>query len=128
MKKIAASFVGLQLLLVQTGLHAEAAPSNDQGLWQTVTMIGIALLFFYFILWRPEQKRRRALEEQRAGLKKGDRVSAMGIVGTVSKIQDETVILRMVDGGKIEVLKGAVTDVIAESSELPKSAEAADND
>lgn len=128
MKKITASLVGLQLLLAQTGLYAEAAPLNDQGLWQTITMIGIALIFFYFILWRPEQKRRRALEEQRAGLKKGDRVSAMGIVGTVSKIQDETVILRMVDGGKIEMLKGAVTDVIAAAGELPKGADAADND
>jgi preprotein translocase subunit YajC len=40
----------------------------------------------------------------------------MGIVGTIHKIQDQTVILSMVDGSKIEVLKGAITDVISGST------------
>jgi preprotein translocase subunit YajC len=108
------------------GAEEEALPPRDQGIWQTVVMIGIALLFFYFILWRPEQKRRRALEDQRSTLKKGDRVTAMGIVGTVMKIQDQTVILRMYDGSKIEVLKGAVTDVAPGSEDDVKKAEKED--
>lgn len=90
--------------------QGEALP-RDQGVWQTVIMVSIAMIFFYFILWRPEQKRRKVLEEQRSSLKKGDRVVAMGIIGTVSRIEAETVILKMVDGAKIEVLKGAITDV-----------------
>jgi preprotein translocase subunit YajC len=88
-------------------------PPRDQGIFQTLIMIGIAMVFFYFILWRPEQKRRKLIEEQRSGMKKGDKVTAMGIIGTVNKINDQTVILNMVDGSKIEVLKGAITDVIA---------------
>ncbi len=86
-------------------------PPRDQGLWQTVVMIGIALLFFYVILWRPEQKRRKEMENSRDSMKKGDRVTAMGIVGTVSKVQEHTVILKMVDGSKIEFLKAAITEV-----------------
>lgn len=89
----------------------------EQGMWQPVIMIGIAMLFFYFILWRPEQKRRKALEEERAGLSKGDKVTAMGIIGTVLRVNEETVILKMYDGAKIEVLKGAITDVALSSSE-----------
>src|SRR5690349_10041194 len=88
----------------------------DGGIWQTLTMIGIALMFFYFILWRPEQKRRQLLDEQRNHLKPGDRVVAMGIVGNVQRIQDDTVILKMVDGSKIEVLKGAITQVLPEET------------
>jgi preprotein translocase subunit YajC len=49
-------------------------------------------------------------------MKKGDRVTAMGIIGTVDKIQEGSVILRMVDGGKIEVVKGAITEIGQESS------------
>jgi preprotein translocase subunit YajC len=100
-------------------------PPDDKGLWQTMIMIAIALLFFYFILWRPEQTRRKALESQRSSLKKGDRVTAMGIVGTVLRVQEkeQTVILKMYDGSKIEVLKGAITDVIAGSEEDAKRAE-----
>jgi preprotein translocase subunit YajC len=89
----------------------DAAPSPGGGLTQTLIMIGIALVFFYFILWRPEQKRRKAAEQMRSSLKKGDRVTAMGIVGKVDKIQEHTVILKMVDGAKIEMVKSAITDV-----------------
>lgn len=88
-------------------------PTPQQSIIQTFVMIGIAALFFYVILWRPEQKRRKALEEQRKSIKKGDRVTAMGIVGIVSKIDEHTLTLRNPDGSKIEVLKAAVTDVQA---------------
>ena len=111
-------FILLQLALLPTALFADGdMPPRDQGIWQTVTMIGIAMVFFYFILWRPEQKRRKVIEEQRSTMKKGDKVTAMGIIGTVSKIQDQTVILSMVDGSKIEVLKGAITEVFADNTE-----------
>lgn len=100
-------------LSAQTVLPAEPP---EQGLTQTLVMVGIMGAFFYLILWRPEQKRRKELESQRESMKKGDRVVAMGIVGTVSKIQDDTIILKMVDGAKIEVLKGAVSEVHADPS------------
>lgn len=90
----------------------EALPPPDQSLWQTLIMIGIALAFFYLILWRPEQKRRKALEEQRSALKKGDKVVAMGIIGTVAKINEQTVILKMYDGAKIECFKSVITDIL----------------
>ena len=113
MKKILFGLVGLQTMLFSSALFAQDGdmPTPRDGMFQTITMIGIALLFFYFILWRPEQKRRKALEDQRDSLKKGDRVTAMGIIGTVLRIQENTVILKMYDGAKIEVLRGAITDV-----------------
>jgi len=89
----------------------DAAPTPQNGITSTLIMIGIALVFFYFILWRPEQKRRKAAEQMRSSLKKGDKVTAMGILGKVEKIQEQTVVLKMVDGSKIEVLKAAITDV-----------------
>ena len=99
------------------------APPPEQGFQQTLVMIGIALLFFYLILWRPEQKRRKAMELQRDSLKKGDRIVAMGIVGTVVRIQENTLILRMVDGSKIEVLKAAINEVIPGTDEDAKREE-----
>jgi preprotein translocase subunit YajC len=100
-------------LFVSASLFAEdAAPAaRQQSMWQTLMMIGIALLFFYLILWRPEQKRRKKMEKQRSGMSKGDRVTAMGIIGTVVRVEESTVILKMVDGAKIEVLKSAISDV-----------------
>lgn len=92
--------------------QTEEIPAPDQGFWQTLVMLAIFIAFFYLILWRPEQKRRKALEQQRSALKKGDRVVAMGILGTVLRVDEQSVILKMYDGTKLEFLKGAITDVL----------------
>ncbi len=97
----------------------ETTTTRRQGTFlQTLVMIAIAILFFYFILWRPEQKRRKQMEQQRSALKKGDQVTAMGIIGTVVKIQENTVILKLYDGAKIEMLKAAITDVKPSTAEV----------
>src|SRR5581483_267047 len=96
----------------------EAAPSSGQGsLTQTLVMIAVALVFFYFIWWRPEQKRRKQMETVRSTLKKGDRITAMGIIATVYKVQDNSVIVTLHDGAKMEILKAAITDVQAGTEE-----------
>ena len=102
------------LLLGSASLFADEAPaaaSSQQGMIQTVVMIGVAFLFFYFIIWRPEKKRRRAMEEQRSSMKPGDRVTAMGIIGTIDRVDEKTIVLKTIDGSKIEILKAAITDV-----------------
>jgi preprotein translocase subunit YajC len=116
MKKLIYFSITLQTLICSGRLFAQEGtedlpPMRDQGIAQTLTMMAIALLFFYFILWRPEQKRRKEMDEQRTKMKVGDRVTAMGILGSVARIQDHSVILKMVDGSKIEVLKGAITEI-----------------
>lgn len=114
------TFLTTLLITLSSTLMAQdltEAPAASDSMWQTFILIGTAVLFFYFILYRPEQKRRKALEEQRSTLKKGDKVAAVGIIGTVSQILDNTVILRMVDGSKIEVLKAAITDIFPPSDD-----------
>lgn len=107
-----------------TALLADDGASPQGGITQTFLMIGIALVFFYFILWRPEQKRRKAAEQMRSALKKGDRVTAMGIIGKVDRLTEKTVILKMIDGGKIEILKAAITDVQSVPEEEEKKVDA----
>jgi len=99
-------------VLAQTAF-ADEGLGPEQSLIQTLVMVGIAALFFYIILWRPEQKRRKVMEDIRSSIKKGDKVTAMGIVGVISKIDENTVQLTNPDGSKIEVLKAAITDVQA---------------
>lgn len=96
----------------------------EQSIWQTLIMLAIGIAFVYLILLRPEKKRRRALEQQRSALKKGDRVTAVGIIGTIVQIQEHTVILRMYDGSKIEVLKGAINEVLTPSKDEEKEEQA----
>lgn len=98
--------------------QAQAAPMSppDGGITQTLVMVGIALGFFYFILWRPEQKRRKALDNVRSSMKKGDRVICMGIVGVITKIKEDTVVIRSADS-EMEFLKAAISEVQPGSGE-----------
>lgn len=111
------------LILLANGEPLPIPPPDTLTQWQPLFMIGIALLFFYFILLRPEQKRRKEMESKRGALRKGDRVIAMGIIGTVSKVTDTTVVLKMIDGSKIEFIKAAITEVLPESEETIKESE-----
>lgn len=113
-------FFLLPLFCLPSLYAAEGASMAKGQQYQTFIMLGIALFFFYFILWRPERKRRKKIEEERSKMAKGDRVTAMGILGTVDKIGEKTVILKMVDGAKIEILKGAITEVVSAGA-LPSS-------
>lgn len=96
-------------------LMAQAAPP-DSSAYQTVLVILLGMIFMYFILWRPEQKRRAELQKQRDAMKVGDEVVAVGIVGTVDKIEEDFVILKMVDGSKIKFMKAAVSEVVNQTS------------
>ncbi len=119
-------------LLAPMSLFADAAPAAEgNSLMKTLSFFGIVLVFFYLILWRPEQKRRKKAGELRNTLKPGDRVTAMGIIGKVDKVNDNTIVIKMVEGAKIEMLKAAVSEVHAEQESLaaeaktaPKEAEA----
>lgn len=109
-------------LLMTPVLFADeaAAPVRENNLTQTFMLLGFGVLFFYFLLWRPEQKRRKAAETIRSSMKKGDRVTAMGIIGTVVRVETNSVVLKMIDGSKIEMLKAAVTDVQPGAEETPE--------
>ncbi len=126
MKSILSKFFFLPLaFLTASPLFAEGEEVARTGsMYQTLIMIGIAVVFFYFILWRPENKRRKTMEKKRSAMKKGDKVTAMGIVGVVDRIKEQTVIVKMVDGAKVEFLKGAISEVTGEAQEEP-TAEAA---
>ena len=117
----------IPLFLPLAAFAQDAAPSAQGSLMQTFMMIGLALVFFYFILWRPEQKRRKAAESMRSSMKKGDKVTAMGILGTIDRLKDHTVVLKMIDGAKIEMLKAAITEVHAATDEPAKTESSSEN-
>lgn len=111
-KALTFGLVLAQSIALADGGSAAAAPG---GIEPTLLMIGLAVVFFYFILWRPEQKRRKKMQSLRDSMKKGDKVTAMGIVGTIHEIKEKTVVLASPDGSKIEMLKAAISEIEASS-------------
>ncbi len=109
--------------MLVTSLFAQdgqAAPQQQNSFMSTFLILGVGILFFYLLIWRPERKRRKAMEQKKSALKKGDKVTVMGIIGTVEKVMDTTMIVKMYDGAKIEFLKAALSEIHSETSSEPK--------
>ena len=76
------------------------------------------LLIFYFLMIRPQQKRQKEIQKMLGAIKKGDRVlTASGLYGVVFGVKDDVVVLQIADNVKVEMLKSAVTGVVAPGGE-----------
>ncbi len=105
-------FYSITTLASNALASAPGGAGGENSMTRSLMFFGIVLVFFYLILWRPEQKRRKKMNSQRSSLKSGDRVTAMGIIGEVVEVnENHTLILKMYDGSKIEVLKNAISQV-----------------
>ncbi len=83
------------------------------GLISTFVMFGAIILIFYFFIIRPQKKRQQEHEKLLQNLRKGDRVVlASGIYGTISEIENGTILLQIADNVRVKVDKNAVASVV----------------
>lgn len=112
-------------LFLTAPAFAAAAPPPDNSAMQTLTMLVVGMGFFYFIVFRPEQQKRKEMDQKRGALKKGDTVVAIGIRGSVQKILEDSVVIKSANESLVEVLKVAITDVVdskgSKRVDFPKS-------
>ena len=78
---------------------------------EPIIMMVAMLAIFYFILIRPENKRKKQAQEMRDSLKKGDTVTTIGgIVGKIVSTDQNTIIIETSeDRVRMEVTKWAVS-------------------
>jgi preprotein translocase subunit YajC len=92
---------------------------NGQGgssMVSTLIMFGSIFLIFYFMIIRPQQKRQKEREALLNSLQKGDKVvSNGGIHGTVTSVEEKTVIVQVADNVKLKFEKSAITAVTAQN-------------
>ena len=91
-------------------LYADLSALFTTQTYQSVVFLLLFFAFAYFIVYSPEKKRRKMLDNQIAKMKPGNKIVAMGIVGVLDSSKEDSVIIKTVDS-KIEVLKGAITYV-----------------
>lgn len=83
----------------------------------------IVLLFgvMYFMMIRPQQKRRREAEQMQSSIAPGDEVVTIGgLYGTVTGIDDETVLLEVAPGVQARYARPAIARV-TKKVERPES-------
>lgn len=74
------------------------------------------VMYFFFIM--PKQKEMKKTEEMRKALKKGDKVlTAAGIIGIVSNVDDHAVSVKTGDNVRLDFEKVAIVKLLAADSE-----------
>lgn len=87
-------------------LLAQAPPGGEASLFGMLAPLGLIMLIFYFLLWRPQSKQAAQHREFLGALKSGDEVvTAGGLLGTVKSVDDHFVTLEISKGNKVSVLK-----------------------
>ena len=81
------------------------------GMGSTMLMLVIMIGVFYFMLIRPENKRKKEAEQMRSSVKKGDKITTIGgIVGTVVDVKENNIVIETsADQVRIELAKWALS-------------------
>jgi preprotein translocase subunit YajC len=102
-------------------LIAMAPPPQEGGkapaAWTSMVPLVLLLVVFYFILIRPQQKKQKEHQRLLTTLRPGDKVvTSGGVIGTILTVKEKAVTLRSADT-KMEVSKGAVSEIIERGGE-----------
>ncbi len=101
-------------LFLQDGASAAAATATGGGLGMLIPLI-LIILIMYFLMIRPQNKKQKETQKMIDALKKGDKVITIGgIHGVVSATKENTIIVKVDDGTKIEFNRTAISTVVTD--------------
>ena len=93
---------------------------------QTMSLLYMLAIFalMYFLLIRPQQKRQKQHQHLINNLAVNDTiVTAGGIYGKIVKIKESTLIIRIADNVRVEILKNGISQVLSRSESEQKEKE-----
>ena len=113
-------------------LSAAAAEGGNVSMLPSLIMIVVMIAVCYFLLIRPENKRKKQAEEMRSSLKVGDEITTIGgITGTICAVKEKTLVLETgADRVRIEFAKWAVSSKGTQTTEeaIPEKTDVKDKE
>lgn len=89
-----------------------AAPAGGSP-FSLIVMGAVFFLFFYFLMWRPQNKRAKEHRELLNSLVKGDEIiTSGGVLGKINKISEQYVGLSVHEGVDMVIQKAAIVSVL----------------
>ena len=89
-----------------TGAQGEGGAGGSSFFFMLIAIFAI----FYFLMIRPESKRRKERQQMIDSLKRHDRVVTIGgLHGEVQDVHEDMVVLRISENVKVEVAKSAIS-------------------
>ncbi len=101
----------MPIVFTATRLNASAAGAAGASGLSMILMLVAMFAIMYFLMIRPENKRKKQAEEMRAALKKGDQITTIGgIIGRIVWVGDDTIVIETSDDRvRMELTKWAVS-------------------
>ncbi|MFN3387965.1 MAG: preprotein translocase subunit YajC [Allosphingosinicella sp.] len=91
---------------------AGAAPSGTASFMVQIFPLILIFVIFYFLLIRPQQRRMKAHRDMVAAVKKNDiAITSGGLIGKVTKVDDNEVEVEIATGVRVKVVKAMLSDV-----------------
>ena len=92
-------------------LNFLTATADTAAMGSPIIMMVLMIAIFYFMLIRPENKRKKEAEQMRSAVKKGDKITTIGgIVGTVVDVKENRIVIETgADQVRIEFEKWAIS-------------------
>ena len=118
MKKILALVLALTVIFAMTGCTTMGAASTGTetqstagSIFSLVGTFGLMIVLFYFLLIRPENKRKKQVNEMRTSLQVGDDITTIGgVVGKIVSIKDDLIVIETgADRVRMELARWAVS-------------------
>jgi preprotein translocase subunit YajC len=92
---------------------------SSLGLFGLLPWVAIFVIF-YFLLIRPQQKRAKEHQSMISAVKKNDTVvTGGGLIGKVTKVEDNEVEIEIASGVRVKALKGTLSDVRPQGGARP---------
>ena len=88
----------------------QASNVEDSSGMLNIAFLVVIFVIFYFFMIRPQNRKRKELQNMRESLKKGDSVVTIGgIHGKVVEVKEATIVLSVDANTKIKVDKSSVS-------------------
>ncbi|GAB4393116.1 MAG: preprotein translocase subunit YajC [Gammaproteobacteria bacterium] len=97
----------------QAATATNGATTPGQSPLSSLVILGMFALVFYFMLWRPQNRRMKEHRQMLSNLAKGDEVITNGgVMGKIVKITDDFVVLNIAENVDIKVQKPAIANIV----------------
>lgn len=89
-----------------------AAAGGGAGFFVQIFPLVLIFIIFYFLLIRPQQRRMKQHQAMVQGVKPRDTaITSGGLIGKVTKVEDNEVELEIAQGVKVRVVKSMLSDI-----------------
>jgi preprotein translocase subunit YajC len=101
--------------LMGTPAGAEGQSGGPGAMITTLIPFALIFVIMYFFMIRPQNKKQKETQAMLNALKKGDRIVTVGgLHGTIQRVNDQTVLVKVDENTKLEFARSAISQVIAQ--------------